>query len=121
MVLNEDQRDAIAQCRLNDRLIPLSLLDEEQMAHVTQCRMNKAEVATVKFLDDPSMSISDENAFGTSLPGRNIRVIVQLPPSGNITCCSMQAFQRALSPSTIVPVIDVLLSPFPSSSIEETS
>jgi hypothetical protein len=67
-------------------------LDEEPMAQVTQCRVNKADEATVKFLGDPSMSISDENAFGTGPSARNIHVVVQLPPSGNATHCLMQAF-----------------------------
>jgi hypothetical protein len=42
--------------------------------------------------------------------GQNDYIIVQRPPSGNATCCLMQAFQRALSSSTVVPVIDAYFS-----------
>ncbi|KAI8346278.1 hypothetical protein B0O80DRAFT_243960 [Mortierella sp. GBAus27b] len=82
--LNEDQQATIAQCRLNDEPIHLIRLNlsEGQKAAITRSQMKEDEVVDVTFLADPSMTISDEDAFGTgSLPPRNIHVIVQPPLS----------------------------------------
>lgn len=86
--LNEDQRATIAQYRLNNEPIHLSRLNlsEELKAAITRCQLKEDEVVDVTFLADPSMTISDEDAFGTgSLPSRDIHVIVQYPQSGNQT------------------------------------
>ena len=70
---------------------------------------------STRLLSPSSMTLSDGDAFGAgSLKGRTIYVIVQLPQPGNATFCSMQAFQRALSSSTIVPIIDAYSSPIAS-------
>ncbi|KAI8356284.1 hypothetical protein B0O80DRAFT_23817 [Mortierella sp. GBAus27b] len=82
--LNEDQQATITQCRNNNEPIHLSRLNLslDQKAVITRCQLSDVDVAIVKFLGDPSVDISDDEAFGTKpLPRRNIHVIVQPPPS----------------------------------------
>ena len=83
--------------------------------NATIIKLDKLDENRLSPLDDIVSVFPEQPAKGM------IHIIVEPPSSGNATHCSMQAFQRALSPSTIVPVIDILLSPFPSSSIEKTS
>jgi hypothetical protein len=96
--LDVGQQETIAKCRGGNEPIHLSRLSlrEDQKAAITKFCLGGNEVANVKYLADPSMTVSDGDAFGTGpLPKRKIHIIIQLPA----THCLVQAFQRTLSSS----------------------
>jgi len=73
---------------------------EEQEKQKKKTKLHEMDVISDVFKEKP--------------PTSTIHIIVQLPQPGNATFCSMQAFQRALSSSTIVPIIDAYSSPIAS-------